>query len=218
MRRVPAGRPRARRLDRAASAAARPVPAVRASALRIVAVALVIAMGSARPASAAPQRFVVDVRLSRVDFRVRYLGLFTLGGRFSHVTGTVVFDPDHWETLEVAIQIPVESLESRPEFWRSELLGASFFDAYRYPTIGFRASGAERSGAATGEATGSLTLHGATGPVRLRARITAATGALEVDGETRLARSAFGLGAALPFASDEVTVTLYIRGTAAGPP
>jgi polyisoprenoid-binding protein YceI len=191
----------------------RPVPAA-----RIAGLALVVALGAAGPSRAAPQRFAIDAAQSRVDFRVRYLGLFTLGGRFSHVTGVVTFDPAQWETLEVAIQIPVETLETRPEFWRGEVLGPRFFDSRRYPTIGFSAAGAERMGPATGEAGGALALHGVAGPVRLRARITATPGVLEVDGETRLSRSAFGLGTTLPFASDEVTVTLHIRAVLATAP
>jgi polyisoprenoid-binding protein YceI len=191
---------------------------LRASALRIGVFALAAAIGAVRPVCAAPQRFAIDATQSSVDFRIRYLGLFSLGGRFSHVTGVVVFDPDHWESLEVAIEIPLESLESRPEFYRNELLGPHFFDRRRYPTIDFRAAGAERTGPATGEATGDLTLHGATRPVKLRARIVAMDGALEVDGETHLARSAFGLGATLPFGSDEVTVTMRIRAAVAAAP
>ena len=180
--------------------------------------ALAIALGAGGPATAAPQRFEVDGAQSHVDFRIRYLGLFSLGGRFSQVTGVIVFDPDHWETLEVTIQMPVDSLETRPQFWRSELLGPRFFDGVRYPTIRFDAAGGERTGTANGEASGALTLHGTTGPVRLRARFSAATGAIEIEGETRLARSAFGLGTTLPFASDEVAVTLRIRAVLATTP
>ena len=191
---------------------------MRASAPQIAVLALGVVLGVLPPAQAAPQRFAVDAAQSHVDFRIRYLGLFSLSGRFNHVTGVVVFDPDHWETLEVAIQIVVDSLELKPEFWRNELLSARFFDAHRHPTIGVRATGAERTGPASGETTGSLTLHGTTGPVRLRARITTTNGTLEVDGETRLARSAFGLGASLPFASDEVTVALRIRAAPADTP
>ncbi len=198
--------------------AAQPELALRVSAPWIAAFALGAAIGAPQSVCAATQRFAVDAAQSHVDFKIRYLGLFTLGGRFRNVTGVVVFDPDHWETLEVAIQILVESLELKPEFWRSELLSPRFFDANRYRTIGFTAAGAKRTGPVAGDATGNLTLHGATGPVRLRTRVTTTTGALEVDGETHLARSAFGLGATLPFASDEVTVTLRIRGIPATVP
>jgi polyisoprenoid-binding protein YceI len=188
------------------------------SVARCTALAAAIAFGVAGPVVAAPQRYTVDAASSSVDFRIRYLGLFTPGGRFSHVTGTVVFDPAHWETLEVTIRIPLDSLESRPEFWRGELLGSRFFDSRRYPNIDFSAAGAMRTGAGTGQAAGSLTLHGVSRPVTLRARIVAAGGALEVEGDTRLRRSVFGLGATLPLASDEVTVTLHIRAILATPP
>jgi len=184
-------------------------------AVRLAGLALLASLAPTGTALATPQRLTIDAAASRVDFRVRYLGLFSLGGHFSHVTGVVIFDPAHWETLEVVIQIPVDTLETRPEFYRNEVFGPRFFDGGRYPTIGFRAAGAERTGPSAGEAGGTLTLHGRTGPVRLRARITAATGEFDIDGETRLARSAFGLGATLPFASDEVTVTLHIRAVPA---
>ena len=98
----------------------------RATTVGLAGFALVVVLGTAGPAVAAPQRYTIDGTASGVDFRVRYLGLFSLGGHFSHVTGVVVFDPAHWETLEVAIQIPVDTLETRPEFWRGEVLGPSF--------------------------------------------------------------------------------------------
>jgi polyisoprenoid-binding protein YceI len=177
-----------------------------------------MALSGAVPSHAQAQRFAIDGGQSEVEFRVRYLGLFTLGGRFGHVSGIVTVDPAHWETLEVAIEIPLDSLETRPEFWRSDMLGPRFFDAARYPTMSFRATGAERLGAETGAAAGTLTLHGATGPVRLQVRISTTTGALHVDGETRISRSAFGLGTSMPFASDEVRVTLRIRTLPAGTP
>jgi len=175
-----------------------------------------VALLAAPAASAAAQRFAIDPANSRVDFRVRYLGLFTLGGRFAHPTGVVVFDPGHWESLEVTIEIPVDSLESRPQFWRSELLGPRFFDARRFPTIDWRAARAKRLESDNVETGGPLTLHGTTKPVTLRARIRTVDGQLEVDGEARLSRSAFGLGATLPLASDEVAVMLHVRATPAG--
>ena len=187
-------------------------------AIRLAGCALALALGAAVPAHATPQRYAIDAARSRVEFRVHYLGLFTLGGQFSGISGVVTFDPDHWENLEVAIQIPVDSLQTRPEFWRSEMLGPRFFDGGQFPTIGFHAAGAERLGDETGEAGGTLTLHGMSGPVRLRARISALSGTLEVDGETLISRSAFRLGATLPFASDEVTVTMRIRAVPANPP
>ena len=163
--------------------------------------------------SAASQRYTVDVARSRVDFRIRYLGLFNPGGQFHGVTGTVVFDPLHWETLEVLIQIPVDSLESGPSLWRSELIGPRFFDGDRYPTIEFGSTRTERTAYATADIWGNLKLRSVTRPVLLKARIVpeADAAAVAVEAETLLQRSAFGLGAVLPFASDDVTIILHLR-------
>ena len=191
---------------------------MRASVARVAALAATVAIAATGSAAAAPQLFTIDSASSTVDFRLRYLGLFTPGGRFSRVTGAIALDPTRPDSVAVTIQIPVDSLESRPEFWRSELLGPRFFDTNRYPVMEFHADHVPRTGPSGGEAAGRLTLHGVTGPVRLRAHVTASAGALEIAGETRISRSAFGLGATLPLASDQVTVTLRIRAVAAPEP
>ncbi len=189
-----------------------------ASAARALRAAFVAAATlAAAAAMAAPQQYAIDPARSSVEFRIRYLGLFTPGGRFGRLSGVIVFDPDHWETLEVTIQIPVDSLESRPEFWRSDLLGPRFFDVSRFPTIALRASGAVRTTPEAGEASGSLTLHGTTRQTVLRARIRPGDGALEVEGEARISRADFGFAPTLPFASDQVTVTMTIRAVRAVP-
>ena len=98
------------------------------------ALALLVPPGSAL---AAPGCYAVDATGSRVEFRLRYFGFFSPGGRFDRVAGSVNFDPEHWDALTVSIRIAVESLESRPRFWRDELLGPRFFDGARYPGISF---------------------------------------------------------------------------------
>ena len=91
--------------------------------------AAVALIGTPALVDAGPHQYSVDIARSRVDFAVRFLGFFSPGGHFSGVTGTVIFDPEHWETVEVTIRIPTGSLEARPAFWRAELLGPHFFDA-----------------------------------------------------------------------------------------
>ena len=95
---------------------------------------------------------MIDVAHSYVEFQIRYLGLFTFGGRFSGLAGTLVFDKDHWDTLESQIEIPVDTLQARPSLWRATLLGPVYFDESHFPTIEFAATHAERTGPTTGEA------------------------------------------------------------------
>ena len=163
--------------------------------------------------TAAPLRYTVDVARSHVDFKIRYLGVFTLGGHFNGVVGTAVFDPDQWETLDVSIRIPVNGLETRPSFWRGELLGPHFFDSEHFPAIQFSTTRTARTANATADAWGNLTVRSVTRPVLLKARVVleADAVAVAVEAETRLLLSAFGLGGVLPFASDDVTVVLHLR-------
>jgi polyisoprenoid-binding protein YceI len=182
----------------------------RAGGIAAILAALLLAPGTA---AAAPRCYAVDSASSRVDFRIRLFGLFSPGGRFRRVAGTVVFDPDHWDALAVSVRISVGDMESRPRFWRDELLGPRFFDHARYPQISFAATRAEQTAPSAGLAYGEVTLRGTTRPVVLRARLQPSDEALEIEADTALKRSDFGLGGVLPLASDEVTIALSLHTT-----
>ena len=47
----------------------------------------------------------------------------------------------------------------------------------------------------------------------LRARVAIESGSLDIDAETTVLRSEFGLGGVLPLARDEVTISLHLRAT-----
>lgn len=163
------------------------------------------------PLGAQPYPYLIDAAHSYVVFQIRYLGLFTFDGRFSRLEGTLVFDKDNWDSLESRIQIPVNSLEARPSLWRGALLGPGYFDEAHFPTIAFNAMHVGRIGPTTGEALGTLTIRGATRPIELSMRLAPGVNAIDISGEAMLKRSSFALGGVLPFASDDVSVTLQLR-------
>ena len=168
-------------------------------------------LAGALQASARQVPYKIDIDRSEVDFGVKCFGFFKYGGRFSGFSGDVLLDPEHWESLQLKIQIPVDSLESRPKLWRHTLLGPAFFDSNRYPSIKFGAMNARRTGQTSAEATGNLTIRGTTRPMRLSILAAPNADAIEIDTETTLKRSDFGLGGVLPLASDDVTVVLRLR-------
>jgi polyisoprenoid-binding protein YceI len=163
------------------------------------------------PAGGDPRLYTVDPTQSRADFRVRYLGLLPVSGRFGSVAGTVLFDPDHWEQLSVTIHIPVAGLAARPEFLRQQLLSSRFFEVARYPSIEFSGERALKTGPGSGDAWGRLTLHGTTRAVVLAVRAAPRGEAIEFDATCTLHRSAFGLVGLLAVASDEVRLLLHLR-------
>ena len=171
----------------------------------------VVMLGGASTVCAAPVPYKIDIAHSEVNFGVQCFGLFKYGGRFSRFSGNVVLDPNHWETLKLNISIPVDSLESRPRLWRRALLGPAFFDGVHYPSIAFGAMNAARTGRNSAQATGNLTIRGTTRPLHLAILASPNADAIEINTETTLKRSDFGLGGVLPFASDDVTVLLRLR-------
>jgi polyisoprenoid-binding protein YceI len=172
----------------------------------------------ASAACAAPATYKIDIAHSEVNFGVQCFGFFKYRGRFSRFNGDVSLDPNHWETLKLSINIPVDSLDSRPRLWRRALLGPEFFDSAHYPSIEFGAMNASRTGLTSAEATGKLTIRGTTRPLRLTIVAAPDAEAIEVNTETTLKRSDFGLGGVLPFASDDVTVFLRLRLLPEPPP
>jgi polyisoprenoid-binding protein YceI len=173
---------------------------------------------AAAPAAAAARHYAVDGTQSWVDFKVRYLGLFALGGRFRAVAGDLAVDLDDARELVVTIAIPVSSLESKPAFWRGELLSPRFFDAARHPEIRFAGERSEAATAGARRCFGTLTLRGTARPVVLDARLRQSATALEVEASALVSRAAFGLGGVLPFASDDVSISLHLVARPAPPP
>jgi len=175
-----------------------------------IALATLTALSAAASATAAVRHYAVDGTESWVDFKVRYLGLFALGGRFRDVAGDLAVDVDDARELVVTIAIPVSSLESKPAFWRGELLSPRFFDAARHPEIRFAGERSEAATAGARSCFGTLTLRGTARPVVLDARLHQSAGALEVEASALVSRAAFGLGGVLPFASDDVSISLHL--------
>ena len=95
----------AARADPVHAAARWRAPRHRAAAGRVV---VAIAIVTASAAGAEPRCYAVDAARSQVEFRIRVFGLFSPGGRFDRIDGTVLFDRQHWETLVVVVRIAVD--------------------------------------------------------------------------------------------------------------
>src|SRR3954454_13220219 len=97
---------------------------------------------------------------SNVSFEVAYAGVNTFRGGFREFTATL-----EGGKLEGTAQ--VASVDVKDEQLNGHLQTPDFFDAARYPEISFRATELRRTGGNGVEATGELTIKGATRPVTL---------------------------------------------------
>jgi polyisoprenoid-binding protein YceI len=105
---------------------------------------------------------------STVGFEVPYL-VGTFKGQFSALTGQLEVAEDGSATLRG--ETPVASIRVQDENLNGHLLSPDFFDAERFPTLGFSASGIAAEG---GEVVvpGELTIRGVTHSVEARGTLS----------------------------------------------
>lgn len=125
-----------------------------------------LALLAIAPALAQTTTWTIDPNHSTAQFTVRHLGISNVTGSFTKVTGTVVLNEKDISQSQVSASIDVNSVDTRVEMRDKDLRSPNFFDAERYPTIGFKSKKVVRSGGKL-QLIGDLTIHGTTREVTL---------------------------------------------------
>ncbi|HVI33517.1 YceI family protein [Phenylobacterium sp.] len=189
----------------ALAACSQPAPAEKTAA----APAAPAAAPAPEPVTAPAGLYTLDKAHSTLTFKVSHLGFSNYTASFDDLDGRLQFDPAKPAAMSVEATIDVRSLDlpAPPAGFREELLGPNWFDAGRHPTITFRSTRVEPTGARTARVTGDLTLHGVTKPVVLEATFNGGYPPNEMDpGGARIGfsargsfkRSDFGMGYGVP--------------------
>jgi polyisoprenoid-binding protein YceI len=130
----------------------------------LVAIAAVIL---AIPASAQVETWQIDPNHSAAQFAVRHMGISTVRGAFSKISGTVQYDPNDPSKTMIDVTIDTNSIDTRVEARDKDLRSPRFFDVEKYPTITFKSKHAESAGKGKMKITGDLTIKGVTKEVVL---------------------------------------------------
>ena len=164
--------------------------------------------GMTVPPNTAPAgTYALDKSHTNVGFRVSHLGFSHYTADFDKVDGKLTFDPANPSAMTVEATIDPKSLDlnAPPAGFLADLLGKSWFDAAAHPTITFKSTKVEVTGAKTANVTGDLTLHGVTKPVTLATTFNGGYAANAFDGARIgfsatgvLKRSEFGIGGGVP--------------------
>jgi len=133
------------------------------------------------PAAAATSDWKIDPAHSSAQFAVRHLGISTVRGAFTKVTGTVRSDDQDVTKSSVEVTIDTDSVDTRVPDRDKDLRSERFFDVAKYPTITFKSKKVEQAGAGKLKVTGDLTIHGTTREV-----------ILDVDGPTPAIKDPWG--------------------------
>ena len=182
---------------------------------------LVAALAMAASAVAQAGTWQIDPNHTAAQFSVRHLGVSTVRGAFTKVTGTVRHDPADPTKDSIDVTIDANSVDTRVEMRDNDLRSARFFDVQKYPTMTFHSKSVKVSGAGKLQITADLTIHGVTKEVVLD--VDGPTEAIKdpmgkgqrmgASATTKVNRQDFGVSALPGVVGDEITITIDVEMT-----
>jgi len=177
--------------------------------------AFVTALAIASTAAAQAGTWQIDSNHSAAQFSVRHLGVSTVRGAFTKVTGTAKHDAADPSRDSLEATIDANSVDTRVEMRDKDLRSPNFLDVQKYPSITFHSKQAKVTGAEKLEFTGDLTIHGVTKEVVLdvdgpSAPIKDPWGNQRIgaSASTKITRQDFGVNGAPGVVGDEITITI----------
>jgi polyisoprenoid-binding protein YceI len=164
------------------------------------------------------QTWNIDPNHTAAQFSVRHMGISTVRGAFTKVSGSAQYDPANPTKTSVDATIDAASVDTRVSMRDDDLRSANYFDVAKYPTITFKSKSVQTASAGKLKITGDLTIHGTTKEVVLDVdgpstpvndpRGNAHVGA---SASTTISRKDFGVGGANPMVGDEITITIDVE-------
>lgn len=180
--------------------------------------ALACAAIMAMPLMAQTETWKLDPMHSAAQFSVRHLGISTVRGAFTKLSGTVEYDPSDIAKSSVEVTIDTASVDTRVENRDKDLRSDHFLDVTKYPTMTFHSTKVEPAGAGKLKVTGDLTLHGVTKQVVLdvdgpSAPIKDQRGMMHMGAEATgvIHRADFGVNGAPGAVGSDITLTLDVE-------
>ncbi len=118
----------------------------------------------------------------------------TISGGFSKWTAKIVMDPDHPDSADIRVEIDLGSASVGDNYQDGMLAGDEFFGVAAHPKAIFTARGAQRTGANSYRASGTLNLKGVSKPQGIRFTLSGTGKSRKVSGSATIARAAFDVG------------------------
>ena len=185
--------------------------------LSALAIALLLTLSAA-----AQDTWQLDPPHSSAQFSVRHLGVSTVRGAFTKVSGTVQYDAANPGKSSIQTTIEAASVDTRVDMRDNDLRSARFLDAQKYPTITFTSKRVEAAGTDKLKVTGDLTIHGVTKEVVLD--VDGPTPAIKdpmgkdrlrmgASATTKINRNDFGVSGLPGVVGDDITITLDVEMT-----
>jgi polyisoprenoid-binding protein YceI len=162
----------------------------------------------------------IDGNHTAAQFAVRHMGISTVRGAFTKVSGSVDYDAADVSKSAIDVSIDAASVDTRVEMRDKDLKSAKYFDVEKYPTITFKSTKVESAGTGKLKATGDLTIHGVTKQVVLAVegigepmKDPRGNMHLGATASTTIDRTQFGVGEAAAMIGSDITITIDVEMT-----
>jgi polyisoprenoid-binding protein YceI len=183
--------------------------------MRSFAVMFLALLALASTATAQTPTWKIDPMHSSAQFAVTHLGVSTVRGAFTKVTGSANFDPADPSKDSLEADIDASSVDTRVDMRDKDLRSPNFLDVEKYPAINFRSRQIKKAGEGKLQIVGDLTIHGVTKEVVLDVAGPSApikdpygNRRIGASATTKINRKDFGVNGAPGVVGDEISITI----------
>jgi polyisoprenoid-binding protein YceI len=169
-------------------------------------------------AAAQVQTWQIDPNHTAAQFSVRHMGISTVRGAFTKVSGSAQYDPSNLSKTSIDATIDASSVDTRVSMRDDDLRSPNYFDVAKYPTITFKSKSVQAVGEGKLKIVGDLTIHGVTKEVALdvdgpSAPVTDPKGNshLGASASTTVNRKDFGVGGSSNVVGEDITITIDVE-------
>ena len=169
-------------------------------------------------AAAQVQTWQIDPNHTAAQFSVRHMGISTVRGAFTKVSGSAQYDPSNVSKTSIDATIDASSVDTRVSMRDNDLRSPNYFDVAKYPTITFKSKSVQAVGEGKLKIVGDLTIHGVTKEVTLdvdgpSAPVTDPKGNshLGASASTKVNRKDFGVGGSSNMVGEDITITIDVE-------
>jgi polyisoprenoid-binding protein YceI len=176
------------------------------------------------PSAVLADTWQIDPPHTSAQFSVRHMGISTVRGAFTKVSGNLEYDPSDLSKTSVDVTIDAASVDTRVDARDNHLRSPDFLDVAKYPTLTFKSKRVESAGPGRLKVTGDLTIHGVTKSAVLDVEgpsdpIKDPRGKLHMGASatTKISRADFGVTGVPVMVGDEISITIDVEMVKAAP-
>ena len=163
-------------------------------------------------------KFAIDPDRSYIVFRVKYLGITFVDGKFTHAMGRYISPNDESGKVEIDVRVRVMDIDTGNVARDERFQSPDFFHAEKYPWITFKSVSIVPLDAVSFRVAGDLSFHGVTRSIEMEAFKTGAGS--DEQGQTRagfqstftIRRSEYGMKKLMGGFGDQVELTVCVEG------